>query len=99
MGAVARAMTSPHDGAAGAAAGEPTELPAAAASWRTWHSDSDLSLRRNVIHDMCVPFPSLARDAAPARARGGGSGAAYGPSRLRPICASAPWSMKAWTGV
>ena len=52
-------MASPQDVAAGVVVGEPVATHTA--SWRTWHSDSDLALRRSLIKSMYVPLSS-ARD-------------------------------------
>jgi len=47
-------MASPQAGAAGGGA-EPGEAPLQTHSWRTWHTDSDMAMRRSLIQSMCVP--------------------------------------------
>ena len=67
----ARAMASPQAGAAGGGAEQPGEalLPTQqTASWRTWHSDSDLTMRRSLIESMCVLRMHSAAAWAPGRA-------------------------------
>jgi hypothetical protein len=32
----------------------PAAADAAPPSWKTWHSDTDIADRRNLIHEMCV---------------------------------------------
>jgi hypothetical protein len=60
-------MASPQAGADGGGAEQPGEAPLQTHGWRTWHTDSDMDMRRSLIQSMCVPR----RPAAHARGAGG----------------------------